>query len=257
MIKKLEEALKGLLPKDDSREPLVLQHAICNEIASEIIRIGGGESRFPFTEIAIQLYAPDDKQQAIYGASFIENQRLEKIIREHLRSQQCRVPDHLVIRAQIVRTAPPEWLERGFEIDYSRPNEEDLPPLRLTILKGVARQASYQFTKPVINIGRTEEAKDKYGVLQMRNDLVFADVNNEINRTLSRRHARIEYDKQSREYRLFDQQSKHGTRVERDGKFLEVIGPRGVALRHSDVIHLGQARLRVEIAGQPNAKIIQ
>jgi len=247
MLKKLEDALKALLPKDDQQEPLVIRRAICNEITSEIIRIGGGESRFPFTEIAVRLCAPDDKRQAIYEASFVENQRLEKIIREHLRNEQCRAPDHLVIRVQIVRDAPPDWAERGFKLDYRRQSDDAPPPLRLTILKGVARQTNYQFTKPVINIGRLEEIRDKYGVLQLRNDLVFADVNDEVNRTLSRCHAKIEYDLQSREYRLFDLQSKHGTRLERDGKFLEGAGPRGVGLRDQDVIHLGQARLRVEI----------
>jgi pSer/pThr/pTyr-binding forkhead associated (FHA) protein len=167
------------------------------------------------------------------------------------------VSDHLVIRVQILQEATPDWVEQGFKLGYRRPSDDGLPILRLIILKGIAQQSSYQFTKPVINIGRAEEAKDKYGVLQLRNDLVFADLNNEINRTLSRRHAKIEYNKQSREYRIFDQQSKHGTRLERDGRFLEVTGPLGLGVCHGDVLHLGQARLKVEIFDQQDAQIIQ
>jgi len=245
MIKKIEDALRAIVPQGDQHEPMVLQHAICAELSAEIVAIGGGQSRFPFTDICVQLYASNDKEQAIYESSFVEGQRLERVIRDHLLREGCRVPERLRVEIRIVRDPAPQWASRGFDLNCGRAGEESPPRLRLTVMRGSAQQPVYEFSKPLLHIGRLEEASDKHGVLRLRNDLIFTDVDDEINRTVSRRHARIEFDEQSREYRIHDLQSKRGTRIERDGRFVEVAGPRGVALRDGDAVHLGHARLCV------------
>lgn len=246
MIRKIEEFLRLAVPKGDTREPLVIQHAICNELADEIVRIGSGESRFPFTDVAIQILAPDEKQAAIFESAFKENDRLEGIIRQNLANEGCRLPDRLNIEITIVRDAQADWAERGFHIDCHRLGENS-PAIRLTVLRGQATKTGYRFNKNVIRLGRLEELRDRKGVPQPSNDVVFLDIEDEINRSVSRRHARIEYDANSREFRLFDWVSKRGTYRERDGEFIQVKGPRGVELQSNDIICLGDARLQVEI----------
>jgi hypothetical protein len=105
------------------------------------------------------------------------------------------------------------------------------------------------------NIGRLVDVYKAEG-LSRRNDLTFAE-ESPINRTVSREHAHILYDKKAGEYRLFnDRWYKRGNRVEsncglwivRDGMGQEVHrDTRGTKLLNGDEIHLGKAVLRFQI----------
>jgi len=86
--------------------------------------------------------------------------------------------------------------------------------------------------------------------LSRRNDLAFAE-DTPLNKTVSREHAHILYDKTTDEYRLYndrwykrgDKGNEHcGIWIVRDGLGQEVHrDTRGVKLENGDEIHLGKA----------------
>ena len=99
------------------------------------------------------------------------------------------------------------------------------------------------------NIGRVVDVYRAAGLFR-RNDLAFA-AETEINRSVSREHAHIQFDRAAGEYRLFNDrwyprgESNHaecGTWIVRDGMSQEVHrNARGTKLEHGDEIHFGLA----------------
>ena len=80
------------------------------------------------------------------------------------------------------------------------------------------------------------------------NHIAFTEGDNDVNRTVSRRHAHVAYSAVSREYRLHDDGSSRGTAILRNGRTIRVPqGSRGIRLESGDEIVLGEARLRVRI----------
>ena len=80
------------------------------------------------------------------------------------------------------------------------------------------------------------------------NHVAFSEEGAEENRTVSRRHAHIEFSEQERCYRLWDDRSVHGTAIIRHGRSIRVpAGARGTRLETDDEIVLGQARVRVVV----------
>jgi hypothetical protein len=98
-----------------------------------------------------------------------------------------------------------------------------------------------------VHIGREVDVY-RNGGMHRRNDLAFVE-DNEWNRSVSREHAHIDYDRVTGEYRLFNDRwyergKDCGTRILRDGVSLEVHrDSRGTRLEAGDEIHLGQAVL--------------
>lgn len=225
-------------------EPLEISKAICNEVIGEVVALGKDRRIFPFTNINVELYAPDDKQQIVYEASFIQSQQLKNDIVDCLRKEGCSLPDKLMVEINIVREPEPQWAKTLYQLSYSKQQDEAQSIAWLSIIQGKAQKKKYQVTKRETFIGRCEEVKDKGRNLFQRNDIVFLDDNDSANSTVSRSHSRIEYDEHTREYRIFDTQSRHGIRIERQGKIIEVNGPRGVKLLTDDRIYFGQACAR-------------
>ena len=88
-----------------------------------------------------------------------------------------------------------KWIRR-------RPPRTKPSPARLVVREGAANVAELALAKPRINIGRTVDVYRERG-LSRRNDLAFAE-DTEINRSVSREHAHILFDKTTGEYRLFN-----------------------------------------------------
>ena len=82
-----------------------------------------------------------------------------------------------------------------------------------------------------------------------RNQVAFLESGEGANATVSRAHAHILYDPESRAYRLFDDHSAYGTSLFRSGGLVAVPAgaSRGVALESGDEIYFGQARARFEM----------
>lgn len=123
------------------------------------------------------------------------------------------------------------------------------PVLRLAVLKGSAAQPAYSFDAERIYLGRLAEVLDGAGRVRRRNDVAFLE-EGEVNQTVSREHARIAWDAESRSFWLRDEASASGTVIFRAGRSIEVSrhDRRGVRLESGDEVYLGRAAVRVEVA---------
>jgi pSer/pThr/pTyr-binding forkhead associated (FHA) protein len=123
---------------------------------------------------------------------------------------------------------------------------------KLVVVQGNANAKEITLSKARTNIGRTVDVYRSEG-LTRRNDLAFAE-DTEINRTVSREHAHIVYDKAAGEYRLFNDRWYQrdptggpacGIWIVRDGLSQEVHRTaRGAKLESGDEIHFGKAVAR-------------
>src|SRR5204863_4677483 len=112
--------------------------------------------------------------------------------------------------------------------------------LKLTVLKGIAEQRSYAFTTGRVDIGRRSDVVDQRQRLIRTNHIAFTEDGADENRTVSRRHAHIEFNDEDRCYRLWDDRSAHGTTIIRDGRAISVpAGARGTKVETDDEIGLG------------------
>jgi|HubBroStandDraft_3_1064219.scaffolds.fasta_scaffold01958_2 hypothetical protein len=120
------------------------------------------------------------------------------------------------------------------------------PVLRLAVLKGRAACASYELCGERIYLGRLDEVLDPAGRVKRRNDVAFVE-EGEVNQTVSREHARIAWDAETKAFWLRDEGSASGTMLFRAGRSIEVSrhDRRGVRLADGDEIYLGRAALRV------------
>src|SRR5262249_17385244 len=120
-------------------------------------------------------------------------------------------------------------------------------PARLTVTEGTANMPEIVLDKARINIGRVMDVYRSEGMYR-RNDLTFSE-ETEINRSVSREHAHIIFDKTTGEYRLFNDRwyprgpkGDCGTWIVRDGMSQQVHRTsRGAKLEAGDEIHFGQA----------------
>jgi len=140
---------------------------------------------------------------------------------------------------------------RGFEIEYAAEAPKPvktapLAPGRLVLVKGKTDREEYTLERARTNLGRLAELTDADHRLVRRNDVVFEEGADEVNATVSRRHANIRLE--DGEYRLCDDGSEFGTRIFRDGRSIEVAAGdrRGEKLRANDEIYLGRACMRFE-----------
>ena len=174
-------------------------------------------------------------------------------------SPGCRV-EQIETAVVFVRRRGSDWGDADFHVEFDRvdiqPEAEGGPPradqpmvrLKLAIVKGAAEQRSYGFTTGRIDIGRRSDVVDQRQRLIRTNHVAFAEDGPDENRTVSRRHAHIEFSEQERCYRLWDDRSAHGTTIIRRGRSIRVPpGARGMRLETDDEIVLGQARIRVEM----------
>lgn len=240
--------IKNLVAKalDNPRagaEPLVITRAILDAVDERVKVLSGGRSIFPFSQLTVQFLAASAEDRAIIVAGFAENNELQRLIRQHLERRNIEGAAAIRVTVDILESAAPDWAERGFNLIYGHDSAatQRIGQPSLTILLGRASQMAYPL-KDKHRIGRGEEAQDRYGRLVRRNDIIFEDNQDEVNRSVSRIQARIEYDDAKGGYVLYDDNSTQGTFIERDGRMLTVAGQRGIALKDGDVIYFGKAR---------------
>jgi hypothetical protein len=124
------------------------------------------------------------------------------------------------------------------------------PVLHLAVLKGKAARESYDLSGERVYLGRLEEVLDAAGRVKRRNDVAFLE-EGDLNQTVSREHARIAWDAESKAFWLRDEGSASGTMLFRAGRSIEVSrhDRRGVRLESGDEIYLGRAALKVGYGG--------
>jgi hypothetical protein len=243
------------------REPLEIAHGFVETVAARIEPGSRGGHVFPFNRVRVVIAAPSPEVRARLAAIVDGEPSVRQRIAERLRQAGC---DPALLRLTIayVPQPAPEWPVPEFHVEFSRVSvppppavaPQSPPELGITVLHGAAAKRQYAFTMPRVNLGRCPEVRDGRNRHVRTNEVVFLDAGDgAVNDTVSRRHAHIEYDGVTRRYRLVDDHSAHGTRVVRGSRVFNVpAGTRGMRLESGDEIVLGDARLRVKIAGGPS-----
>ncbi len=261
LARTVDAAITELVGRDDPA-PIEIVHAVLDRAEREIQEIGRGRRVFPFNRARIVAVAsPRDRQaRARLEAVLAGPPSLADRLADRLRGAGC-ADARVTTEVLFVKQAGGDWENPRFTVEFDRiagvapvvtataaPAATEPPRLRLTILKGTTEQRAYSFSGGRIDIGRRAEVLDQKQRLVRTNHVAFADDEASENRSVSRRHAHIEYVAGEAGYRIWDDRSVHGTNIVRGGRTVKVpAGARGARLATGDEIALGQARLRVSI----------
>jgi hypothetical protein len=240
------------------REPLEIVHLIIEAVEHEIQPGGRGTRVFPFNSIRLSVVASSAEGRARFEALLSGEPPLRDRIVEHLRSKSCPIDD-LTLDVVYVAEAPANWPHRQFSLAFARVARAPTSDARrqpaytridLIVLRGTAERRTYSIAATRIDLGRCAEVRDTRNRLIRTNHVAFVEGSEEVNRSVSRRHAHIAYEPTSGGYRLRDDGSVHGTSVIRNGRTVAVpAGSLGVRLRTGDELVLGEARLRIRFDG--------
>jgi hypothetical protein len=243
----------------DSPEVAEIRIAVLDEVKKKIQR-AGGKALFPYNVVRICIHAGGG-DAAVFERDFFRK-FFDEEVRKSLAKDACRFPDDLRVEIRATDGKPGDddgWLL--IETVAQDPIPAPAAPsssqriAKLTVVSGTANKSEIMLQKARTNIGRLVDVYKSEG-LSRRNDLTFTE-DNPINRTVSREHAHIIYDKKTGEYRLFnDRWYKRGDKAEnncglwiiRDGMGQEVHrDTRGTKLLAGDEIHLGKVILKFQM----------
>ena len=240
----------------DSPEVAEIRIAVLDEVKKKIQR-AGGKALFPYNVVRISIRA-DATEASVFERDFFRK-FFEEEVRKSLTKENCRFPEDLRVEIHADSETAGNWLKIE-TVAEDLPIESEEPArarraARLMVIAGAANKPEILLQKTRTNIGRLVDVYKAEG-LSRRNDLAFAE-ENPLNRTVSREHAHILYDKKTGEYRLFnDRWYKRGAKAEsncglwivRDGMGQEVHrDTRGTRLLAGDEIHLGKVVLKFQI----------
>ncbi len=243
--------------KSGPRGPLEVLHGILEAVEARVEPAGRGTHVFPFNKITVSVVADSRDAHTRFSGVLDGSPTLHERISTRLRDAGCE-PQSLQVRIIYVTQSESSWDTPEFHVDFDRgsiaepPSPEPRPAheIELTIASGSADRPAYTLTLDRINLGRCADVRDSRNRLIRTNDVVFKDGDGGVNDSVSRRHAHIDYDESAGDFRLFDDRSAHGTTIVRNGKTIGVpVGSRGVRLQSGDEVVLGEARLRVRMAG--------
>ena len=267
------DAALGELVGRDEPAPLEIVHAVLDRAEHEVQELGSGRRVFPYNCVRVIVAAParDRQARARIEAVLAGPPSLAERLADRLRRAGC---DDVRVTTELafVKQQGPEWEDARFHVTFVRvsdgagnvterpvaasrtqapapaPTRTDAPRLRLAVVKGTTEQKAYAFKGGRIDIGRRTEVIDQRQRLIRTNQVAFADDETAENRSVSRRHAHIEYVESEEGYRIWDDRSAHGTSIVRGGRTQKVVaGARGMRLAAGDEIALGHARLKVAI----------
>jgi len=212
----------------------------------------GGKKVFPYDLLRIELRGVEEGRQGIFGGRFFRRY-LEQEVRNALRDAGCRYPDDLRVDVETTG-ALPQRDEPWLVVDVASQERAGRSAVgKLVVREGTANVAEVRLDKARTNIGRVVDVYRAEGLFR-RNDLAFA-ADTEINRSVSREHAHIQFDRVTGEYRLYNDRwyprpssGECGTWIVRDGMSQEVHRTsRGTKLEPGDEIHFGQAVVEFQV----------
>jgi hypothetical protein len=211
----------------------------------------GARKVFPYELIRITLRGVEDNDADLFRGAFFRKY-LEQEIHTSLRADGCRFPPNLRIEVEAT-VGLPQRGESWLLVEAASPHRDSASTAaaRLLVRAGSANVAELDLTKPRTHIGREIDVYRNQG-LHRRNDLAFVE-ETDVNRSVSREHAHIRFDRATGEYRLFNDRwyqrgAECGTWIVRDGLSREVHrDSRGVRLEHGDEVHFGRAIVVFEL----------
>jgi len=217
--------------------------AALEEVRSKSYRAGACKV-FPHDLIRVALHGMEEARADLFRGTFFRKY-LEQEVHTALRADGCRFPENLRVEV-VVATGLPHPGEPWLNVEAASQEARAAGLVaRLIVREGAANVDRLDLTKPRTHIGREVDVYRERG-LYRRNDLAFF-LETEINRSVSRAHAHIRYDRATGEYRLFNDRfgqpgGECGTWIVRDGISREVHhDTRGTRLEPGDEIHLGRA----------------
>jgi hypothetical protein len=227
--------------------------AVLDEARARTHRVAGREV-FPYNVVKLLVRGVGEEQEGVFRGAFFR-QLLEQELREGLGRVRVRFPADLHIEVETTPQLPgaeEQWLAVQVESREAPAAAVVTRRIaRLVVVRGKANRPEVLLAKARTNIGRPVEVFKEDGPSRV-NDLAFAE-DSEINRTVSREHAHVLFQKPDG-YRIYnDRYSKDGNCglwIMRDGLSQEVHRTaRGARLEHGDEIHLGSAVLRFQLDG--------
>jgi hypothetical protein len=249
-----EGPLAGAPHPETPTELAEIRLAILDRIREKSYR-SGGKKVFPYDLLRVELRGVEESRRDLFAGKFFRRY-LEQEVHGALRAAGCRFPENLRVDVEPHVGLPEPGQDWLFVQVVSRESAPLVrPPARLTVREGVANLSELRLEKARTHIGRTRDVYRNQGLFR-RNDLIFEE-ENEINRSVSREHAHIQFDKVTGEYRLFNDRwlargerdtQECGTWIVRDGLSLEVHrDSRGARLEPGDEIHFGRAVVVFEL----------
>jgi hypothetical protein len=228
--------------------------AILDQVRAKSYR-SGGKKVFPSNVVHIHVRGIEDSRAPVFTGKFFHTY-FEQELRQHLDKNEIRYPEDLRVDVHVMRELPTpgeQWVWVEVE-SHERPATAPRRAARLVVIEGKANESEVTLSKARTNIGRAVDVYRSEGLLR-RNDLAFTE-DTDVNRTVSREHAHILYDKAAGEYRLFNDRwysrdeagsPAPATWIVRDGLSHEVHRTaRGAKLEHGDEIHFGKAVVRFQ-----------
>ena len=249
--------------------PIEVIEMAVDEIAGHVQQAGRGRFSFPFNRVTITFAAPTPEDEARFEAICEGPPSIHERVIRRLTAAGCDAPDvdvdveysPALAAAEPVSGdgATPRLLDRVFTLALARVDPDarmrrgPAVSLEVVVLSGEADRGAYSFTAFPVAIGRGPDVRDSRNQLLRINHVAFTESAHEVNRTVSRRHARIELDEATGRPRVVDDNSAQGTSVIRGGRGIAVPrGSRGLGLKTDDEIVLGQARIKVRV-GKPRS----
>jgi hypothetical protein len=248
-----EGPLAGAPHPETPAELAEIRLAILDRIREKSYR-SGGKKVFPYDLLRVELRGVEESRRDLFAGKFFRRY-LEQEIHGALHAAGCRFPENLRVDVE-ARVGLPQRGEDWLVVEaVSQESARPARAARLLIREGLANVSELRLEKARTHIGRTRDVYRNEGLFR-RNDLIFED-DTEINRSVSREHAHIRFDKLTGEYRLFNdrwlargerQAQECGTWIVRDGLILEVHrDSRGTRLEPGDEIHFGRAVVIFEL----------
>jgi hypothetical protein len=239
----LERPLSTSPHPDDPPELAEVRHAVLDEVRQKCYR-AGAKKVFPYNLIQVSMRGVESSRAALFGTPFFR-QFLEQEIRRSLQTDGTRFPEDLSVEVAVSTGIPQPgevWLTvAAASRDQAGPGAK----ARLRIARGISTTPELILPKARTNVGREVDVY-RSGGLHRRNDLAFVE-DDEINRSVSREHAHIDYEAATNDYRLFNDRwyergADCGLRIVRRGMSIEVHrDSRGARLEPGDEIHFGRA----------------
>jgi len=265
---RLEGTLERLFGGRPPREPLEVRRAVVEGLVGDVRPVGGGRRVLPVGRVTVAIVATDPTEKRLFKEALVGPEGVEADLRRALDAAGAEWPRGFALTVKFVKTAGEAWrsgarfhvtaTDPGAPAPAAEPETASTaapapaaaPTLVLRVTVGQAKPRTVTCEGERVNIGRQSIVADASGRVVRRNDIAFTG-EDEVSRSVSRAHAHVAWVPTAGTYRVFDEQSSHGTVVSRAGRLIQVPpGRDGLKLAAGDEVHVGRAVVVVELASR-------